>query len=443
MKTIAITSYLTFVGALILSSCAQEEMPVDVPNQSDRRIVFNTSFPELTTRASEIAADLPHFYITAFDETDSKLVEEGKLKEYIDSLQIVKNAGSGNFLSDQCVWPDPGKESDKLHFFAFYPTLNVGATLVNATAVDESTGSKTVGYQVKDFRVAADIADQVDFVTAYATGSMEDNLFNGISLKFRHQLSRIEVKAKGSHKSCNIQIAGVRIGNFAMNGSFEFPTSEDADGVWKATSPGTAEYIFRRGDAIVTTDNTEVSIMGNKTDNYAMLIPSTYSAWDYLSDKDNTGKGMYISVLLRILDKYNDNKQEYPYYDTKQGLNAPNVPVVYLAVKTSGEVSTRLYKKDGAYFTDENCTVAYPLYVNEEVREFGWAAVPVKGEWKPGHTYTYTLDYSSGVGIHDPDVVGDVAPKAGDPIIRDMLGISVTVTEWNNGGVSSATVPGS
>lgn len=38
----------------------------------------------------------------------------------------------------------------------------------------------------------------------------------------------------------------------------------------------------------------------------------------------------------------------------------------------------------------------------EEVRNYGWAAVPIQANWKAGCTYTYTLDYSNGVGVEDP-----------------------------------------
>ncbi|MDE6511923.1 MAG: fimbrillin family protein, partial [Muribaculaceae bacterium] len=194
MKTIVKTSYIIFGSALLLSSCAQEEAPIVRPDSNDRRIIFHTSLPEVTTKAAEITKDLPHFFMTAFDETDDNLIESGKIREYIDSVRIEKAVGPLNTISDECIWPDPGKEGDLLHFFAYYPVLNHSAFLVNETTVADN---KTVNYGINKFQVAMDIADQVDFVTAYANGSMADNLFSGISLGFRHQLSRIEVKVKG------------------------------------------------------------------------------------------------------------------------------------------------------------------------------------------------------------------------------------------------------
>lgn len=451
MKTIAKISYIISGGALLLSSCVQEDFPTERPDGSDRRIIFHTSLPELTSRATEIATDLPHFFMTAFDEDDGTLIDGERLIEYIDSLYVKKEAGAVNTVSDKCIWPKPGQESDKLHFFTYYPGLNAGASLVNRTIVSES--DKTVSYGINNFQVAEDIAGQVDFLTAYATGSMADNLFSGINLTFRHQLSRIEVKAKGTHKSCDIEIAGVRIANVFMQGNFEFQKS-DADGAWTDTSMGNTGYIFRNGDDIVTVGSEPVSILGGKIggvyDNCAMLIPSAYPAWDCINDSTNIGKGMYLNVLLRIIDKTpttGKGRVQYPYSDTSQGLNALNIPREYFAVvKSTGTVSERLYKNGDSYFTDEAFTLPYTLATGEEIREFGWAAMPISGDWKPGYSYSYTLDYSSGVGIHGPDVGGADAPKAGDPIISDKVGITVSVNYWqglNGSTTSTVVVPGS
>lgn len=445
MKTIAKTSYIILGSALLLSSCAQEETPTLRPDGDDRRIIFHTSLPELTTKATEITKDLPYFFMTAFDENDDKLTE------YFDSVRVDKAAGALNTVSDECIWPEPGKESDLLHFFAYYPVLNENAFLVNATSVVDN--NKTIKYGINKFHVAEDLSDQVDFVTAYATGSMADNLFSGIHLKFRHQLSRIEVKAKGEHKSCDIEIAGVRIANVPMQGNFEFQKS-DTNGVWTGFANGVTEYIFRQGDAIVTVGSEPVSILGSKIsggiDNCAMLIPAKYNAWDYTNDVANDGKGMYLNVLLRIIDKTpttGKGKVQYPYFDTSQGLNSMNIPREYFAVvKATGSVIKRLYKNGDSYFTDEANTQPYALASGEEIREFGWAALPISGEWEPGYTYSYTLDYSGGVGVHGPDVKGEISPKAGDPIISDRVGVTVSVNDWqglNGSTTHEIELPGS
>ena len=152
---------------------------------------------------------------------------------------------------------------------------------------------------------------------------------------------------------------------------------------------------------------------------------------------------MYISVLLRVVDATptdGEGQQQYPFTHNIDGSDALNIPKVYLAVdKLTGKtVSSRLYKNGDDYFTDETFTSAYTLTADEEVKEFGWAALPVTGEWEPGYVYTYTLDYTSGVGLHDPD-----NPDAGKPIISDKVGVSVSVKDWQTKPSSGVVVPGS
>ncbi len=46
-----------------------------------------------------------------------------------------------------------------------------------------------------------------------------------------------------------------------------------------------------------------------------------------------------------------------------------------------------------------------------------------------------------GIGLHEPDIHTN-APKTGDPVISDKVGITYTVKEWNVGGGSEFVVPG-
>ena len=62
---------------------------------------------------------------------------------------------------------------------------------------------------------------------------------------------------------------------------------------------------------------------------------------------------------------------------------------------------------------------------NNEIVEFGWAAVPVAVNWERGKKYVYTLDFSDGVGIQDPE-----DPRPGTPIIGDGIKFSVSVVDW-------------
>lgn len=451
------STYLLVVSAIALTSCSQEDLPGLAVNGGSQ-ILFSTSIP-VTTRATVTTKDnMSHFFVTAFDFDDPDRIKNGVVEPLFEYRKVEIDPEHETYVSSDCCWPEATKESDLVNFFGFYPAP---ADPQDYQFVNSSADG-SLSYKLKSFSVAPDIADQVDFITAYTTGSMEKNLFSGVTLPFEHKLSRIEVKAYGKNNSCDIEIAGVRIGGTGVSDTFEFKAVEGG-GVWTGNpSRGVVEYVFRKGDKIVSCGkNNKVayddafSIMGAEradgNENCAMLIPANYAEWDYEEDTKNTANQMYISVLLRVTDptptagENPKEKQRYPYRDLSQGANAMDsgIPVVYLAIdKATGEVSTRLYKKDEIFYTDSSCTSAYTLPASEEIKEFGWAAVPVKGEWLPGKIYTYTLDYTLGVGVHEPGVT-TVAPGAGDPVISDRVGLTYDVKEWKVGGSDNFPVPGS
>ncbi len=456
MKIAIKPTYLLLVSAMALASCSQDDMPGRT-DAGDRTVVFHTSMPDPTSRATIITADnLPYFRVSAFDFDDPAVSATGEKAPLFDNEKITVVANKDAFISPFCRWPEEGKESDRVLFFGFYPE---SSELGGAQLVNNSTAGN-LDYKLTGIRVAEDIAVQKDFVTAYTDGNMADHLFTGVTLPFAHQLSRIEIKAYGANKSCDIEIAGVRIGGAGVEGTFDFQPVEGGGHWYGAPTPGIVEYIYGKGDKIVKNGKTNPvdslsarTIMGRQrpdgNDNCAMLIPSVYTGWKHGTDRHNDNKLLYISVLLRVTDAPPTaginpvDKQRYPYTDLSQGADALEVPVVYLATdKTTGEVLTRLYKKDGIYVTNPESDSAYTLPANAEIKEFGWAALPVSATWQPGYIYTYKLDYTLGVGLLDPEV-STASPGAGDPVISDKVGISYTVKEWKNGGGNSFVVPGS
>ncbi len=454
MKLTIKSSYLLLPSLLALAACTESDEPRRDIDAGRRQILFRADLPSVASRAEVLGTTLPYFHVTAFNPADSRLITDGVQKPHFSNERIDIVSGSGNLSSDRCVWPEQGRESDRLTFFAFYPELHSGAELTNAST------ATALDYKLTGFRVNPDILSQVDFVTAYTSGDMATYLFRGITLPFAHQLSCIEVKAHSGNKSCDLEIAGIRFGGIGVKGTFGFQPVEGGGSWVGEPERGIVEYVFRDGEAVVSlpnqsgpTSSSAVSIMGHAR--CAMLLPYDYSTeWDLAEDRRNTRKNTYISVLLRVTDatpttgQNPADPQRYPYRDLSQGEDSMEVPVVYLAVsKAEGKVITRVYRKKegtdaGTYFTDEGCTDPYELPADAEIREFGWAALPVTGNWEPGKIYTYTLDYTSGVGVHDPEVT-TASPAAGDPVISEKVGITYTVKPWKDGGGKEFPVPGS
>ncbi|MDE6855293.1 MAG: hypothetical protein K2J34_02360, partial [Muribaculaceae bacterium] len=178
------------------------------------------------------------------------------------------------------------------------------------------------------------------------------------------------------------------------------------------------------------------SIMGKGGN--AMVLPTKNAAWagednpwiapkyqSALDGKDplpwnaETAGDMYFSILIRVTLKPNANEvtaqQIYPYG------NNTNMNVVYIEKEqNSNKIIGRLPSKTST------------VGANNELVEFGWASVPVGVNWERGKKYIYTLDFSDGVGIQDPE---DARP--GTPIIGDGIKFSVSVTAWDENNITT------
>lgn len=433
--------YLTLGAIILISSCSQEEIAGDKSGiGDDNRIVFRATLPELTTRVADVTV-LESFQVTGFTNNNSSL------SPYFIDIKYVKSGESADSKffpstdqSDPCRWP---ANNTRLDFIAFAPStqdMRVADDDFKLSPLKEGeTLASPLNYSLNNFKINPHIDRQFDFVTAIANGNLRDNDEQGIKLSFNHQLSRITLSAWGSHKTCNIEIAGVRIGQVGTGSTFNFSLAPDGSGgFWDANSltKGNVEYIFGEGDEIISlnnrdkhhnTEDTKVSIMGNG--GAAMVIPANYTGWDYSGNKSNDNAGLYFSVLVRVTDA-NTTSQTQVYPNTT---NSGTLPIVYLAVSTDNgvtEVTKRLYKNGDKYYPTEDFAsgTEYTPQPSEVIKEFAWAALPAAttNEWKAGYKYDYVLNYTEGIGIHDPSD----SPTPGEPIIGDKVGISVSVNDW-------------
>ncbi len=361
---------------------------------------------------------------------------------------IVKRDVDGAFRSKDCRWPVYHDRRDgHLKFFAFHPSCaemrkraGVGTQyfrFANATKKDAS--GIAYDYRLTRFRVAPDISKQVDFVTSQGEGNKTAHLYSGVELDFEHQLCGVEISAWGASTLYDVEVAGVRIGGTVVEADFNLSTvvadpegDDNTIGSWIfPNSPirGYVDFVFAEGDKIVNINASEhntkaqaASIMGSG--GKAMLIPYTHSKWDYANDRKNNAKGMYFSALIRMTEHEGDHHRIFPSTDpTSQDY------IVYLSVlKSDGTVMKRLDKNGNEYGSNKQYTVPS----TEEVRHYGWAAVPANVAWKAGYTYSYILDYTKGVGVHDP-----VDPNPAIAIIDWVEGIEVvtpgTESQWGDG----------
>lgn len=335
--------------AISLASCSDEEPAL--LNSQEGAIDFR---PAMGSRASETTnANLSSIYVTA--------LKDGSAADYFANLEFKK--GSDGFFESSPVYNWPGDDSE-LTFYSYSPSMSeLGADIT----IDANTK------QLENFSVPEQIADQVDFITATATGKKSVNEDSGVELTFSHQLSQIELQAKSGNDAYIYKVAGMRIGRAEYLGTFDFTTSTWTLDDWHDTA------IYESQCDTITLGASPVSIMGPSGN--AMLLPQALTPWSPKDDPDNVAREAYLSVLVNITTA--DGAQVYPFASDKK------------------------------------------LGPDGKARKFAWASIPLTANWQAGKKYVYTLDFTNGAGYVDPD-----DPTPGDPVLGGPIKFTVNVQPW-------------
>lgn len=391
-------AYIVASIALALTSCAPGA-ELDIDGQQ-RAIVFRPilGFAEQSRADNEgsskdITEDkLDQFNVTCFCPRDNS---ESELSPYFENVTF-KKAGSVFESVDESDAPYPlwwPAVTQSLKFMAYYPT-DLGFS-------NQTKSIDNIVYKIDKFNVDPEISNHKDFIVAYSDTPKCET----VQLNFKHLLSRVVLKAKSENKDYNFDIAGVRIGYQASSATFDFVTDDTNPGAWsnKVFTKEGVSYTYLNNLVSLNDDNIAEqpkSIMGDSE--VAMVIPIAEKAWNPEKEWGAEGAGkMYFSVLLRATRK--DGTVVYPYQKGEhEGLRVMSIK-----------------DEDGNIATDDK---GRPLV-------FGWAAVPVEINWKHGMLYVYTLDFTDGIGRHDPD-----DPEPGHPIEEEngSVRISFTVQDWGD-----------
>lgn len=335
--------FFMVAAAIALASCSSED--VVEPNNGnaiDFRVAMGTGANSRSTETT--TQDLGQFKVTAFANG----------AEYFSDL-LFSQVGTTTTYNSATTYYWPSTHTVEFYAYSYYTGKTDAGVLIvldeNKLKVDD--GFKTI----TGFTPAAEIAEQIDPVTAYATGTRAANETSGVSLTFKHMLSQIQVKAKTTNKTYKFSIKDVKIANVnSVGGTWtiaETPT-------W--TQPETktpASYTLSKETAVVLDPEATEAQDLMVGENSAMLLPQELTSWD--KTKANINSGTYLAVLLKIETT-----------DTKA--------LVYPAANVEGG--------------------------------YGWALVPISTIWNAGYRYIYTLDFSNGAGW---DENGD--PILGGPIL--------------------------
>lgn len=368
-KTLLLTSVALLVA---MTSCMKD---VVVGENKGNVIDFRTAVETRGLEANKWT--LPYFLVTA--------LEPGADTPYFADVQFVRDNNSNYVSNNDYYWPGNDR---KLSFYAYAPSEEeMGGATVVLTHEEKS---------IEGFTVNPNISEQKDFIYAYNEGdgsglSEEDG---SVELAFMHRLSRINFSANTSSDYI-YNCKGVRIGGVYNKGSMDDIT----DVVWTIDNDAQKSVFEKVLDEPVTISyryggdylmGKQLDIYGDETDEYAFMLPQTFTAWDPENDPTNENGGAYISVYLQI----------------------------------TTEAGARIYP-------------------NEADGEYAWVSVPISGEWQTQYSYVYYLNFTNGAGYGDPttgdagkEVLGDASIKVlasmnGMPdAIEDMVVNPNMIGEW-------------
>lgn len=354
-------------------------------------IGFRASLGKSTRSNVTSLTSLNTFYVTAL----------GDGKNYFTRMQVTSKDNGQTWETAQAqYWP-----IYELEFFASNIRTNMNVTL-DAKVISD----------FQPHQPQAPVGDQVyqaqrDLVIAYNKGSRESNEASGVALNFKHILSQIEIHAKNSDPTKEIEVLGVRLCRLGTTATFTFPTEETKQdleitrNMWNITGSLKHNYLFRAAPSTAAKTLTAEAQSIMPSDDNFMVVPQETTAWT----GGQTADGTYISVLCRI-------------YSVNEGRK------------------TLLYPE--------------PTADNDKEGMYAFTSVPVALDLKPGYKYTYTLEFfgtNGGGGEVDPDPSTqpeypdiDPDPKpgkdGGDEIFSAPIKFTVTVDDWQDAGSQNVTM---
>lgn len=240
------------LAAATMMSCTENEV---IENAGNKKVVKFGTAVSSTTRAAitNIAAlQASGFTVYAYN-TGKDAAGTGLLNnKFMDNLAVTYSAPNWTFTGTY-YWP----LDQKIQFFAYAKdtdaTYNVAAD---------------AKYPTIDYTIAAEPAQQKDFVVAEAVNQTSSN--NTVTLKFNHVLTQVNFSVKGDDENLTYKIASLKIEGVANTGTYSYGTD-----IWTATgTAGTYTYPIA-ADASVT-GTTAVKL--DQDNGALMLMPQTLTA---------------------------------------------------------------------------------------------------------------------------------------------------------------------
>ncbi len=330
--------------AALLTGCSTDEEIANIETSAKNAIGFNIVSNGAETKATPINPGnltTTDFAVFAFNSTTKDLFmgdDDG-----MDGVQIEHDGTSWIYAtpSELAYWP-----TNNLDFYAVNPAIESFEQHTNGTLFYTiKAGTQTIVYSMADEFGEKEGLKNIDVMYAVAMNQAKTENNGTVKLHFKHTLSQVLFNAKVQYTNMNVTIKSMRIHNFAVGGTFTFPTTGEAtQSDWASTRAKTAKTVKNIKTSQVEVNSAKDPVNITDVDNPMLFIPQTLTAWQ-------TKVGTPMSKA--DADKEENNFQSY-------------------------------------------LEVACKIEQNRATVHDGTLYIPFSAEWQPGKRYIYTLIFGGG-----------------------------------------------
>lgn len=300
MKHLFSKVLIASAAALTLASCSTDEISGDIDGKTGSRQVTFGAYMGKTAQTRGAITDKSTlkqgFGITAFDtKQDTWTSYAGSEANFMYNQKVT---GNGNAFEYSPIKYWPTQSGEKISFFAYapYATSTNGITVAKNDATVSAKSGNTI-----DFTVNTTPSKQIDFVAAAVTDksySTAENVDNEVKFQFKHELTRLNIKAKTSSDLADnsyVVIKSLTLLKDGYNGSgtYTYPTATTTSattsprGTWSGVK-AISSYIdamdivnketvkigsvYQKSDAIKVSSATAQSLF--KNGEYLFFVPT-------------------------------------------------------------------------------------------------------------------------------------------------------------------------
>lgn len=334
------------IGLLALASCSQNET-LEVNNDGNE-ILFGVS----SENASRAAAG----------EIFSSTVKPGNFTVYAsyNNADFFPAAGINvkQDTDDNSKWVTDGKtyywpKEGAINFFA---VRNGGTPTWNA----ETGGSLTSSYTVPD-----NVANQADFIYAYASSA---KTAQKVPLTFKHALSQVVFKAKNTNTNIEVKIDEVQVCKLQNAGTFTLPNTT-VETVWSAKK-GNTSYTVSFDKTTVTSEG--VILTDGVVANTLLLLPQEVAAATPATAKATFDSAVADGFYFLVKLSYKDTKNNTYLYGSESQTEYVAIPAAIDWKAGMRYVYTFVFGDgmNGGYVPGSDNPVLYPINFSVEVADF-------------------------------------------------------------------------